>query len=525
MININTQNLNPQGSPLPQGAIAVQPPQPPQMPQMTQPQQPQQPQQAMGQPQLGSIPQYITLDQYKQMAKAAQQQGLDPNQLAQTLVSNGYIIQGLNDQQYQYQQIAQGNLGSLPAQQPRDSLLGKIGSGILGLGKSLIQPLVSGAGSLVRSLQATPDLFTGNLARANQVMQEPIFGEKTLQGMNNEEALGTAAKAASFLAPLVPGGVLVEGAVGGALQGGGQAAVENKSTDEVTGEATLGALGGAATAGVLSKVLPKVAPLLFRTAESGGAQDVALNAYETGRGDINGFQKAFQQEFVNGAKAIDEALPQSKVNLDVPELQELQQTAKTYGVKLPSSVKVDLTSEGGTMEGVDLSKLKGMPIAELNAQDTQSLLTELGKKRMSAGVVNGPVENMISTLHDKATQAFGEDFNQLYSNYAKNAEALKSVNDLFGDANKTQTASEVASNIKTISDLANDKQGKVVLQNTLRNFKQATGIDLTNSAKAIAAANKVKNPLAKKLLLGGLGMLGLGKAGELVKTGVEHFMQ
>jgi len=453
------------------------------------------------------IPAYITADQVKQLLSKLPPT-VQPEDALQSLVQQGHIIQGLNDQQYNLQQGQGDTAGQGTASPDSQGFLGGIGSFLGGALKSVAQPILSGLGSGIRSLQSTPQILSGDQAGAAATMAKPMFGVKTLAGMNNEEALGTAAKAASFLAPMVPGGILAEGAVGGGAFSGGEAMTQNASTNQVVGATALGAAGGA----VAGKLLSKVAPLLMGSTENAG-QDVALNAYKSGFKSVEDFQKGLGQEFTNGAKVITEAAPDKGIPLTVENINQLQTIASQNGVKLPTSLQTDLSELGGGKFG----PVKTAPLVNINASETQDLLTALGKKRFVSGTVNTPVQDMIDTIRGQAKTTFGQEFEDLYSSYATKSDAVKSLSDVFDVSGKTAqtTTTEKLTQIKNISEYLNDKTKAPIFKDTLANFKDVSGIDLTSQTKVIAAANKIKNPLVKQAFLTTMKIAGFGAAADI----------
>lgn len=132
----------------------------------------------------------------------------------------------------------------------------------------IAEPAMKGLATGARSLQATPDILSGNLAGANQTMQKPLLGQKTLAGSTNLQNLGSAANAASSLVgikgslPAIAGGAPANAALFGAVQGGlGNTGSYLSQTDKPTVKGTLSAAGqgvisGAATGYGAAKLQP-----------------------------------------------------------------------------------------------------------------------------------------------------------------------------------------------------------------------------------------------------------------------------
>jgi len=131
------------------------------------------------------------------------------------------------------------------------------------LGEGVLSPALKGVASGVRSIQATPDILSGNIQGAQKIMQEPLnMGlnsgpQPTLQGSSNTQNLGTVAQTASLLVPATELGPIPGGAMAGGLQAGGQTAENpNATAGQVGGAAALGVAGGAGL-GIAAKYAPE----------------------------------------------------------------------------------------------------------------------------------------------------------------------------------------------------------------------------------------------------------------------------
>lgn len=464
---------NPQEGPVPNAPLAVSPA-------------PVDTAQPAAQPQASSAPSFVSKDQAKLMVQTAQSQGLDPATLMQTLVKNGYIIEGLNDQQYQYQQIAQGS--TTKTNEPQQSWLGKVGSFIGGAAKSMAQPFVSAVGSGLRSLQATPQLFSGDFAGAQQTMQTPILGEKTFAGMNNKELIGSAAKAGSFLAGAVPGGAVVQGLVGGGLFGGGEAAQHNASGNEIIGGAVLGAAGGAVAGKVFSK--------LNGYFKGGGASEEAVNAYNKIVKDVTGNDSSLGQKFIEDAAHFTKTNPNATLQLNLKQVQVLEDLAARKGVQIP----------------------EGITTNNLNPSQTQELLKELNSYYNHADPAN-EVTVFARQIKKAADTSFGEPWKKIYSDYSSGINVVRRIGNMLEHGNNV-TPEEANASLRSFGKLANDPLGKIQLKTALEDYAKVTGTDLSDPTKLIAKANKVKNPVVKKAIFGalklGAGALGLHEFNKLI---------
>jgi hypothetical protein len=143
----------------------------------------------------------------------------------------------------------------------------KVAQGIGGI----IKPFAQVAASGVRALQATPDVFTGNVAGAQQTMAKPIGGLKTLAGQTPVQNVGTALEIGSNLVGLGETGTvssIAKGTIGkAAVQGAKQGALGNiggyLTTDQphTAGGVIKAGLSGAGTGLVVGAVGAAAEPL------------------------------------------------------------------------------------------------------------------------------------------------------------------------------------------------------------------------------------------------------------------------
>lgn len=217
-----------------------------------------------------------------------------------------------------------------------------------GMAQSIAQPFEVAAGSAIRGIQATPQLFSGDWQGAEQTMEKPIFGQKTAAGMNNEELLGTAAKAASFLAPGVGAALgmkgIAAGATGGALTGGlfsgGEAATQNASLKDIATSAMGGAAGGAvlgAIPGIIQKAAPKLKSLISPVVE-GSSPGTVYESGVVGTKKVVNAWKGLGEEMGAFSKELDNQF-RAKITLTPDQVSKMQEAARTAKITLPEFIK------------------------------------------------------------------------------------------------------------------------------------------------------------------------------------------
>lgn len=140
-----------------------------------------------------------------------------------------------------------------------------------GIASDIAQPFTKVVGSGVRAIEAIPSVLKGNAQKADEIMQKPIFGQKTLQGSTPLQNLGTAAQVGSFAlgggeANAIGSGVVKEstilGAKIGGLQGGGSylAGKDKPSLLGTVASTAGGAAGGALFGAGLAKLQQMALP-------------------------------------------------------------------------------------------------------------------------------------------------------------------------------------------------------------------------------------------------------------------------
>ncbi len=430
--------------------------------------------------------QYLTTNQYKQAVQQAAVQGINPDQFLKTITSNGVIVQGYNDQQYKLGAQTTINQQNQPSSQPQESLLGKIGSFAGGALKSISQPFVTAAGSAVRAIQATPQLFSGNISGAEKTMESPIFGEKTAPAMNNKELLGSAAKAGSFLAPGLGLGAVATGAVGGALFSAGESATENKSGNEIAGAGLIGAIGGAVLGKVYSSVAGKVS--------GEGGYSSAVNSAEDIINRANAYRGSIPQNLIQGAQDLTQSNPEAIVNI-----------IKTDGMNILTQIS-----------GLNDSTINQAISQDLTPSSIQTISSRLNTLASMSGEksglqlfgLNNEFRTWATNALNDSSPGVGDALQGLYKSasdqYGVYDDLMRTLDQKPGQALSTTEADSL---INSIKQKAATPQGKIVLQRGLQDFADNAGIDLSKPA-SIAQYQAKLAPAAKtifKFILQGAG--------------------
>lgn len=406
-------------------------------------------------------------------------------------------------------------------QQPNQSFLGKVGNFVGSTIKSTVQPFVSGIGSGVRSIEATPKLasaigdkligneqnYASNLSQAQDIMARPIFGDQTLQGMNTKEALGTAAKTASFLAPELHTGVVGTGAIGGGLFGAGEAAQNNQSTGKIVASGAVGALGGAAVGKILDHVFNgSAAGREFISAQGArqGAADEGVQSMDSIINQVRDYKSRLGQEFAQGAAELEQKAPDLRLNLSNEQMDALNSLKESKVFSLPDYLQKSNTEISIGGKPVDLGRMNPNLAAQLKGEITkaggetsisltptqaQDLITQLDKSTFRP-MADGSLQidqqrvGLTNEIKAAANQAFGKDWQEIYANYAKGRGAIDSISD-FVKIGKNLTASDKNKALNQVLRLSQTPEGQKMLQNSIDAFKNTSGIDLNDPVSSI----------------------------------------
>ncbi len=132
---------------------------------------------------------------------------------------------------------------------------------------------------------------------------------------------------------------------------------------------------------------------------------------------------------------------------------------------------------------------KGAEIS-LSPTDTQDLITQLNKNTytpMADGSlrINQQIVDLTNSIKQSSSDAFGKQWDSLYSRYSKGISAVKQLKDIV-NLDPQATASNLNSSINNILKLTKTPEGTTILKQSIEELKNAPGgIDLTNPIKAI----------------------------------------
>lgn len=467
----------------------------------------------------------------------------------------------------------------LPTPQPQPGIFSKannfvqnLSSHVANFGEGALSPASKLVASGIQAIESTPDIAKGvyqaatspnlgqallhptqpllntpALTQANQKMAQPVnLGltsgpQATLGGSTNVQNLGSAAQAASFLAPETGLGTIGGGAVAGGLQVGGQTAENpNATASGVATGTALGALGGAGIGTLseyapeaLQKILPKDNKVPEITPEVQAAQQELNQAQQgvntaqvertnaapqavQGTSDVqSGVQSGERNLGVTFGQApakIEATDPSLRYNLSQKDLTDLNTIKEDRKFSLPDYLDQEKTPQPNIAgQNLDMNKMspkvraqieaatgkmQGETAQSLTPTQTQDLVRQLNGKTYNP--VTGEVDNRIIDLTNRiksgAQSSFGHIvdengesvWNKAYQDYTKGMQTTDNLKTIIG-INPNKSLSDISPNkiLEKVLDLGKTPEGKLQLQNAVDEFKNQTGVDLTDPVKAM----------------------------------------
>lgn len=324
------------------------------------------------------------------------------------------------------------------------SLLGGIGQAFSGA-----TDMILGAGNAIASPLAP--ILQRPAGAAVNAASNTISDNPTVQKFASSPAGGTAIKFAQGINT----GANLLGTVGGAMAGG--EAVSNIWDKAYSGPSALDAA----------------------TSARNSAATEGVNNLNQMTEQVGQYKSNLGTNFKAGAQAIEQANPTAKLNLSSEQLDALQTLKNNKSFALPDYLKKDYTpNELGDIH----------THGSLTPTQAQDLITQLNKSTFtekSSGLgVDQTKIGLTNEIKQAASQSFGPEWNKVYSTYAKGANAVDSIHDIV-NLKSDATPMDINKSLNNILKLNGTPEGKIILQNAVDDFKNTSGIDLTNPTQAI----------------------------------------
>lgn len=218
-----------------------------------------------------------------------------------------------------------------------------------------------------------------------------------------------------------------------------------------------------------------------------------VNAQQAIDTQVGGFQKGLGQAFSEAPKQIEQINPNARVTLPNDLMDKLNALKDTKKFALPDYLRTSSPEFGNGIKLGDIEK--GISLSPTEMQDLMTKINKLTYAAKASGdlEVNQSTIGLNKDLHSVASDAFGKIkddngnviWDKAYENYSKGINAVDKISDIF-NSNKVTTASDFNKTMNTIKSLSKDPQGRIILQNSLEEFKNQSGIDLTNPTAEIS---------------------------------------
>lgn len=244
-----------------------------------------------------------------------------------------------------------------------------------------------------------------------------------------------------------------------------------------------GILGAGETADTVGNIWDKVynspTNLKNATIARNAAATEGVNNLNQMSEQVGQYKSDLGTNFKAGAQAIEDSNPNLKLKLSSDQMDALQTLKNNKSFSLPNYLKVGATPE-------DLSGIHSQ--GSLTPTQAQDLITQLNKstftdKASGLGVDQSKI-GLTNEIKDAAKQQFGDEWSKVYSTYAKGANTVDSLHDIV-NIKSDATPTDINKSLGSILKLHGTPEGKIILQNAVDEFKNTSGIDLTNPTQAI----------------------------------------
>lgn len=233
-------------------------------------------------------------------------------------------------------------------------------------------------------------------------------------------------------------------------------------------------------------------------AQRTAAAEQGVKAVSTMQDQVGGFKSKIGSDFQQGAANIEQAKPDARLNLSSKQLQDLNALKENKSFALPKYLEqTDANmlpeSKFGSIKLTPEAKAEfeagqNKPQAALSPTQAQDLITQLNKstfKETGGGLqVDQQRIALTNEIKAAASKAFGPEWDKVYSNYSQGIGAIQKLNDIV-NLDPRATPSDINASLQSVLKLGKTPEGKIILQNAIDEFKQTSGIDLTDPTKAI----------------------------------------
>lgn len=194
---------------------------------------------------------------------------------------------------------------------------------------------------------------------------------------------------------------------------------------------------------------------------------------------VSDFKNDLGTTFQKGAADIAKVNPNLRLNLSDEQLNSLNALKDSKSFSLPDYLRVGKTAPGDISGITKYGSLDPVQAQDLIRQLNKSTFLEKG----SGVAVDQSKIGLTNEIKSAANEAFGKPFQKLYSDYSAGSNAVEKISDIV-NIDKNATPSDVNKSLTAIQKLGKTPEGRIILQNAINEFKNTSGIDLTDPVKA-----------------------------------------
>lgn len=226
------------------------------------------------------------------------------------------------------------------------------------------------------------------------------------------------------------------------------------------------------------------------TAREAAAQ-AGIKSLQEMRGSVSDYKNDLGTAFKQGATDIETKNPNLKLSLTPDQESALAQLKDNKSFALPEYLKP--TATPGNLSDIETAH-------QLSPTQAQNLITQLNRstfaERGSGLAVDQSKIGLTNEIKSAASKTFGKGWDKTYGDYAKGSNAVDKISDIV-NIDKNATASDINKNLNSILKLSKTPEGKIILQNSINEFKNVSGIDLSPGKDVIGQILDKQEALAK----------------------------
>lgn len=420
---------------------------------------------------------------------------------------------------------------------PKPTLLQKAGNFVKNTALAVAKPFVRAGVEGYNLTEGIDKTIHGDYAGANAALNQsrnlPLYGQTKPTVTLNEKGNVGPSQALDIvgqgiqLGSLAGGGELnygkgiiagaKTGGTIGATQGFGNALTETQGKSvgqnlgNIAGQTATGGVTGAVLGGgtaAVHQIFTRPTPIMNPEDVSSNLKVAQQAREQVGQNAVQNQTKMNQQvgqfktslgtNFEQGAQKMEIKNPDLKLSLTNKQLESLNNLKESKLFSLPSTLDTESNPlMGSNMSPAVLAKnadkisaLQNATKAELTPTETQDLIRRLNKLTFASKAsgdlsVNQQTIDLTNEVKQAANQAFkGTKWEDIYSDYAKGINAIEKLDGIV-NLDKNTTPADLNKSLNSILKLGETPEGKAILKNAVQEYKDVSGIDLSDPIQAM----------------------------------------